>query len=135
MKYFTTIVLFLFFGFASFAQTSTEDIDYLKATNNLWGVSSFFKEIANAQDMKTERDKKLKLIEPFVASTKKQLERLKSKYPNDVDVETLSLWIGAFETSLESLKSNNWKVDPVWQLGFSLIELDLVDFTKDKLSN
>lgn len=58
---------------------------------------------------------------------------LLSKYPNDEDVKKLDLWIKAIEKSYENLNSDKWKSEPIWQLGFTLIEMDLKDFVNKKL--
>lgn len=87
----------------------------------------------NASNQSEERIKALPLLKSNIETAKKYFTQLKSKYPNDKDLKQLDLWIKAMQKSYEGLDNKLWKDDTMWQMGFTLIELDLRDFVNAKL--
>ncbi|MBW8522162.1 hypothetical protein K0U91_06735 [Chryseobacterium chendengshani] len=134
MKTTVTIFLVLLSSFASslFCQ-STSTKEYLKATNNLWNICYDFRIIKDSEESNTDRNSALPTIKRNVENAKKEYGLLSSKFPNDPDVKKLDTWIKTVESCYVSLKGEKWQTEPVWQLGFSLIEMDLKDFVNDNL--
>ncbi|EKT3964917.1 hypothetical protein AAIP55_002399 [Flavobacterium psychrophilum] len=87
----------------------------------------------SSNDQNTERLTALPLLKSNINSAKKCYAELKLKYPNDTDLKQLELWIKAIETSYNILNSKDWQNDPTWQMGFTLIQLDIRDFVNNKL--
>lgn len=107
--------------------------EYLKATNKLWNICSDFRIIKDSEHPERERDATLFLIKNNLESIRNDEKILISKYPNDEDTKKLDLWIKTIDKAYENLKSNRWETEPIWQMGFTLIEMDLKDFVNKKL--
>lgn len=134
MKTTVTIFLILLSSFTSslFSQ-STSTKEYLMATNNLWNICYDFRIIKDSEDSNTDRNSSLPTIKRNIETAKKEYGLLSSKFPNDPDVKKLDTWIKTVESCYVSLKGEKWETEPIWQLGFSLIEMDLKDFVNGKL--
>lgn len=130
---FTLLIISASFTSNLFAQKSISNINYLKATNNLWSACYSFNSVMSSNDQNTERLTALPLLKSNINSAKKCYAELKLKYPNDTDLKQLELWIKAIETSYNILNSKDWQNDPTWQMGFTLIQLDIRDFVNNKL--
>jgi len=132
----TTIAIFLIllssFSSSLFCQ-STSTKEYLKASNNLWNICYDFRIIKDSEDSNTDRNSALSTIKRNIENAKKEYGLLSSKFPNDPDVKKLDEWIKTVESCYVSLKGEKWQTEPVWQLGFSLIEMDLKDFVNSNL--
>lgn len=116
-----------------FAQNAISDVSHLKAVNNLWSACYSFSSVMNSEDQSKDRLTALPLLKSNIASARKYLVELNSKYPNDADLKQLDLWIRAIEKSYEGLNGKSWNSDTMWQMGFTLIELDLRDFVNKEL--
>lgn len=134
MKTAVTIFLILLSSLtSSFFCQSTNTKEYLKASNNLWNICYDFRIIKDSEDSNTDRNSALPTIKKNIENAKKEYGLLSSKFPNDPDVKKLDTWIKTVESCYVSLKGEKWQTEPVWQLGFSLIEMDLKDFVNNKL--
>lgn len=132
MKTTITIFLILLSSFISslFCQiTSTRE--YLKASNNLWNICYDFRIIKDSEDLNTDRNSALPTIKRNIENAKKEYSLLSAKFPNDPSVKKLDTWIKTVEGCYVSLKGDKWQTEPVWQLGFSLVEMDLKDFVNN----
>lgn len=116
-----------------FAQNLSSDFNHLKATNNLWSACYSFNKVMSSQNQSKERLIALPLLKSNIESARKYFIQLKTKFPNDTDLKQLDLWIKTMEKSLEGLNSKKWNSDTMWQMGFTLIEMDLRDFVNGKL--
>lgn len=134
MKTTVTIFLVLLSSFTSslFCQ-STITKEYLMATNNLWNICYDFRIIKDSEDSNTDRNSALLTIKMNIENAKKEYSLLSSKFPNDPDMKKLDAWIKTVENCYVSLKGEKWQTEPVWQLGVSLIEMDLKDFVNNNL--
>ena len=129
-----TILIFLTSLTSSlFAQNSGSDLNYLKATNNLWTACHRFNSVMTSKDQNREKTAALPLIKKNIESAKFFFDEFHLKFPNDTDSKRMDLWIKTVEKSYESLNRKNWQNDPVWQMGVTLIELELRDFVNEKL--
>jgi len=135
MKKVIFILLIFSASFTSnlFAQNSISDVSHLKAVNNLWSACYSFNSVMNSENQSKDRSIALPLLKSNISSARKYFVELNSKYPNDADLKQLDLWVRAIEKSYEGLNSKNWNSDTMWQMGFTLIELDLRDFVNGKL--
>lgn len=116
-----------------FAQNAISDVSHLKAVNNLWSACYSFNSVMDSEDQSKDRLTALPLLKNNIASARKYLVELNSKYPNDADLKQLDLWIRAIEKSYEGLNAKSWNSNTMWQMGFTLIELDLRDFVNARL--
>lgn len=132
----TTVAIFLVllssFTSSLFCQ-STSTKEYLMATNNLWNICYDFRIIKDSEDSNMDRNSALPTIKRNIENAKKEYVLLSSKFPSDPDVKKLDTWIKTVESCYVSLKGEKWQTEPVWQLGFSLIEMDLKDFVNNNL--
>ena len=103
------------------------------ATNNLWNICYDFRIIKDSEDSNTDRNSALLTIKMNIENAKKEYSLLSSKFPNDPDMKKLDAWIKTVENCYVSLKGEKWQTEPVWQLGVSLIEMDLKDFVNNNL--
>ncbi|MFC4686572.1 hypothetical protein ACFO4P_06455 [Epilithonimonas pallida] len=115
-----------------FSQVSSSK-EYLKATNHLWNICYDLNYLKNAEDVQKERSSILPVLKKNIESAKKDYTLLNTKSPADKDVKQLGLWIKTIEKSYENLSSESWESNPIWQMGFTLIEMDLRDFVNEKL--
>ncbi len=118
-----------------FSQNLSSNVNFLKATNNLWSATYSFENVMKSNNQSEERLTALPLLKNNIESARKYFVEINSKYPNDKDLKQLDLWIKTMEKSYENLNSNKWNSDPLWQMGFTLINMDLMDFVNGKLKN
>ena len=134
-----TILIMLIFSASLtqnlFSQNLNSDVNFLKATNNLWSATYSFGNVMKSNNQSEERLTALPLLKSNIESARKYFIEINLKYPNDKDLKQLDLWIKTMEKSYENLNSNKWNSDPLWQMGFTLINMDLMDFVNGKLKN
>ena len=75
-----------------------------------------------------ETSKSIPILSKNLVKLKSEFSEIKTKYSTDEDFKEFENWVLVLEKSLESLK----KDDSVWQMGYTLVKLNLNDFMKLK---
>jgi hypothetical protein len=131
-KSITLFTILLLASICTMAQDIRADESFLKATNYLWYMNT------NFNKLKAEQTDEMKLailpkVENALKCMKSELMLLKGKYEMNESLSKLEQWIDVESRNVESLKGADWETEPIWQLGSTLIEMDLEDMVNNEI--
>ena len=115
------------------AQNIYSDASFLKATNHLFSACFSIDAIIKAENKATERTTLLPLIKANLNASTKYYDAIKSKFQNDKQLTQWKLWNDVLQKGIEGLNSESWENDSMWQMGYSLLKLDVLDMVNKKL--
>lgn len=103
------------------AQNLKNDCDFFKSTTFTYHALSLFDEAKKNEKVTPQLKKDVDKINAIHKD-------LKTKYPNDVDLKTYTMWVEVVNKSYSLLKEG----DATWQFAYSLLKLDLEEFINEK---
>ncbi len=107
------------------AQNLKNDCKFQKSVNLIYSSIYQYDEVKR-DDLETS--KSIPILSKNLVKLKSEFSEIKTKYSTDEDFKEFENWVLVLEKSLESLK----KDDSVWQMGYTLVKLNLNDFMKLK---
>jgi len=124
---------------SSYGQGLYSDVNFLKATNQMWLACYSLKSLdfdrVTHQDAETKKAEVIPILKKCAAKARKSYDAIKLKYPNDKEqLNKLKLWIEVVE-KIESdyLLQETWDSQPTWSMGYTLLKMDLEDLANQKL--
>lgn len=115
------------------AQEIYSNSNFLKATNHSFASCYTLDAIVKGENQQAERDKALPLLKNNLSISKRCYNAIKAKYPTDNQLKKLQSWNEVLQKVVNGLDSENWQTEPLWQLGYFLVKLDLHDMVNLKL--
>ena len=101
--------------------------------NHLFNSCYTLDAILKSDDQQLERDKALPLLKKSLSISKRCYDSIKAKYPQNAQLKNFKLWNDVLDKVVVNLSSENWQSEPMWQLSYTLIKLDLQDLVNQKL--
>ena len=117
------------------SQVVSDDFSYQKSINYLWYLSNSFKDIHYSDEPEIKKEKLSPNIDKVIKCLNSELIILKKKYPNSPKIQKLEEWINAEQKAYENLTGEKWLSQPLWQLIYNLVELDLKDMIIKEICN
>lgn len=115
------------------SQSIYSEVNFLKATNHLFSASFSIDGIIKAENQQQEMDQNLSYLKTNLAQSQKCYAALKAKYSTNKQLVQLKQWNDVLKKIVDGFTSDNWQTEPTWQLGYSLLKLDLLDMVNMKL--
>lgn len=132
-----TILFLLILSVATVGKSNGQNIysevSFLKATNHLFSASLSLDAIMKADNQETEVERNLPSLKANLAQSQKFYTSLKGKYSTNKQLTQLKQWNDLLKKIIDGFASDNWQSDPTWQLGYSLLKMDLVDMVNKKI--
>lgn len=124
MKTLVTL-LFVFCVLTLSAQNLKNDCKFQKSVNLIYSSMYQYDEVKRDNSL---ANKSIMVLENNLFTLKKLYSDLKDKHSNDEDFKEYENWVLTLDKSLIALQGD----DSLWQMGYTLVKLNLNDFMKLK---